>query len=242
MGGRRRIRWIGDMKSDATPAGGSGDTEARPGPRRCVPCADSRPGPSDDLHARLKAPHCLASRLLAPLPVMLALAVIACGVLVFVLARQGDDRHEARRREFLLSAVEEFRTAFTDFTRRRAIDVATPSMFKDAMAFGRSDVSLAPSGSTRYRHDHAYLVDAEGRLLASYPDGEDRVPLAVRRLLADLRAEGGARQHSATSGADVTGSVDRPGLSDYVAVDEEPLLAAVVVARNPLVMAGDETT
>jgi diguanylate cyclase (GGDEF)-like protein len=159
---------------------------------------------------------------IAPLAATLALAAIGCGILAFAAARQADDGQAAARRAFLIGAIAEFRTRFAASTLGWATDVA--NRWSAAALPGGG---IVPPDRDRHRHERAYLINADGRLVASYPASEDEIPPALRRFAAELGAEGDVR-HLAAGGTTSTAV-----FVDFILADETPALAAVAMMRGP---------
>ncbi len=122
----------------------------------------------------------------ARLVASMALVVLAVFALYagfgYGLAREGDARHQDHRRASLLGVIDEFRTVFADMTRRGAMNLAAGSLTAPELAR-----ALTPRGLSRYRHQQAYLLGADGGLLGAFPAAE-RVAPALARVAAAFQA------------------------------------------------------
>jgi diguanylate cyclase (GGDEF)-like protein len=165
--------------------------------------------------SRSAGPRELNWRVMLPFG-LVALAIFAvCAGLSFVLAQQIDFHLQQRQRAALTSVIGEFRIAFAEITHHRAGDVA------EVHRSGRPtqtvlEGALVPSGAKRHRHDAAYLVDHEGRVLATFPPGSSALPPALERL---LRGNGGARAPD--------GDVE----ADFVIIENQLAVAALARVR-----------
>src|SRR5580704_12834553 len=113
-------------------------------------------------------------RLIAPFALVMLAVFAACAIFGYVLARASDAHHQDQRRAALLGVIDEFRNVFADMTRDGATDLAAGDLGIGANLAR----ALTPVGLARYRHEHACVIDANGKLLAAYPGG-GRVPDTV---------------------------------------------------------------
>jgi len=173
----------------------------------------------------------LAARLIAPLALLALVATAACGALAYVLVQHSDDRLQHEHRAALLSAVEEFRTIFADFTLHRATEIATLTWLKGPLTPAEAATRIAPAGRSRYRPERSYLLDADGRLIASFPPGENAVPPAVMRLIESFRSDEDTRRSAAATAPELLGRDIAPVVSDFVTLDDHPALAAIALLR-----------
>src|SRR5215467_7447644 len=125
------------------------------------------PSPAGNAGARAPLMARLVARPIAPFALALLAAFAACVAFGYVLARESDARHQAQRRASLLGVVDEYRVVFAEMTRRAAASLSSVSL-----AAGPDLArALEPAGLSRYRHEHACLLAADGGVIASMPGG-----------------------------------------------------------------------
>ncbi|HUI97713.1 MAG TPA: bifunctional diguanylate cyclase/phosphodiesterase [Xanthobacteraceae bacterium] len=154
-------------------------------------------------------------RLIAPFALVMLAMFALCAAFGYLLARQADDRHQDQQRASLLGVVDEFRNVFGDMTRQAAADLAAHTLADRPALAG----ALDPAGLTRYRHQRARVVGADGAPIAAFP-AADPTPPAVARIIADYRAS-----HAGAAGA------RPPVMTALVALDGYPTLVAVASVR-----------
>jgi diguanylate cyclase (GGDEF)-like protein len=151
---------------------------------------------------------------MAVLAAMALAAMLVSAMLAYVLAQRSDDRLQRERRDDLVRIVDDYRALFADATLHRAAELAAvngPRVLSPAELEQR----LVPSGNPRLRAELIYVLDTNGTLVASFPSGETAIPAGVQQLVERLR----------TSGRDVVAS-------DFVAVGDQPALAAAAIIRS----------
>ena len=158
-----------------------------------------------------------ARRLILPLALVVLSAVALCAVFGFALAHQSDLRHQQQRAS-LLGVIDEFRTVFAEFTARQAVEMSA------AIDGGRLHAShlsphLVPAGFARYRHDAAYVVDNDGRLVSAFPIDAADLPAGIVRLVAAFRAERERRAAASTA--------EQPAWTDFIVVGDRLAVAAI---------------
>ena len=171
--------------------------------------------------SRRAKPRKSTRRLVLPFALIIVAALALCAALAFMLAHQSDVRHQHQQRASLMGVIDEFRTVFAELTARRGNEIAA-AMTSTGPAADLA-ARLVPSGVVRYRHDAAYLLRAEGRVLAAFPADAKEIPSALARFV-DLDAV-----HAAASPASVE---ERTVRSDFVLLDDRPALATISPLRS----------
>jgi diguanylate cyclase (GGDEF)-like protein len=189
---------------------------------------------SKRVSAPLTAPRTpvATSRLLfLPLALLVVVAFVVALVVGCVLARQKDDWYLAQQHASVSGAIEEFRTVFSDFVMRRANGLALIAARGGVLSAAVAEPRLAPRGVSHYRHDQAYLVDADGKLAASFPPGETKVPPSIVHIIESFRLEEARRRRSAPAETDLLDPEAAPIATDFVVLNDRPVLAAVAAVR-----------
>jgi len=199
---------------------------------------------SDQPSSRSHRTPVATSRLFfVPLALLVVIAFVIALAVGFILARQKDSWYLEQQHGSVTSAIDEFRTVFADFVMRRANGVALLSLRGGALSVSDAEARLVPFGLSHYRHERAYLVDGNGKLLASFPPGEARVPPSVTRVIENFRSEEASRRRSAPPAAELLDPEVVPVTTDFVDLAERPALAAIAAvstaatAQDPLVLA-----
>jgi diguanylate cyclase (GGDEF)-like protein len=150
-------------------------------------------------------------RLIGPLALVVFAAVALSVVVGVVLARQSDLRHQHQQRMSLIGVLDEFRAVMAEFAVRHAKVIAqNHGNTLDARLADR----LAPVSTGRYRYDAAYVVGADGRLIAAYPRDAVELPTGIHPLVESISRTKPADAASATSAR-----------TDFVVIDDRIAVA-----------------
>jgi diguanylate cyclase (GGDEF)-like protein len=184
------------------------------------------------LRGRASSPS-VAGRLIAPLAVLLVLASAALTGIIYLIARDSDQRQQIAQRQALTAALDEFRTVFADFTLGRATDIAAFVWQSQRPSVAEIGNRLAPTGLSRYRHERAYLLAGDGTLIAAFPPGTSDAPTRVKQIATAFRAEDTLRRQRTADAPALYAASIQPVTADYIAIDGEPAVMAVATVRSP---------
>jgi diguanylate cyclase (GGDEF)-like protein len=153
-------------------------------------------------------------RLIGPLALVVFATVALSVVVGVVLARQSDLRHQQQQRMSLIGVLDEFRAVLAEFAVRHA-KVLTHN-------FGNPlDARLVPPSAGRYRYDAAYVVGADGRLIAAYPRDAVELPAGVHPLVESVSRIKPVDAASAASAR-----------TDFVVFDDRIAVASAAALEN----------
>jgi diguanylate cyclase (GGDEF)-like protein len=166
-------------------------------------------------------------RLIGLLALVVFAAVALCVVVGVVLARQSDLRHQQQQRMSLIGVADEFRSVVAEFTARHAAEIAHD--FGTALDARIAD-RLVPVGADRYHHDAAYVIGADGRLIATYPRGVVEIPAGLQHLInPEFRNKPGAAANLVRARTDFIVVDDRLAVAAAAAIGSVPDATLVTV-------------
>jgi diguanylate cyclase (GGDEF)-like protein len=177
-----------------------------------------------------RTPLAMSRLFFVPLALLVVAAFAIALMVGCVLARQKDGWYLQKQHAALTGALEEFRTVFADFVMRQATGLEFTAGSGGTLSAAGAQARLAPAGSSHYQHDHAYLVDADGQLMASFPPGEASTPPAVARVIERFRSDH-ARRRSGPGPAALLDSEAAPAATDFTMLGDQPALAAITAVR-----------
>jgi diguanylate cyclase (GGDEF)-like protein len=157
-------------------------------------------------------------RLFVPLSILVAGAFVVAIAVGCTLARQADDRHVLRQHASLASAIDEFRTVFGDFVMRRASGIAALVDRGQAMSSADFEPRLVPTALSHYRHQRAYLVVGDGKVIASFPPGELTLPVPIVHAIETFHIEAATK---------LLNDNTAPATTDFVVIDDHPAIMAI---------------
>lgn len=173
-----------------------------------------------------------SARLIVPSALVVVGTFALCAGLAFLSARQNDLHHQQVQRQSMLGAIDEFRNDFAEFTRRRAVDLGAVIWTVESVSVADILQKLSPNRATRYRHDVAYFIGADGNLIASYPPGETTIPPALARLAQTFRASYSDQDRFAETVPDLPDEGIASVGSDFILLENKPAFAAVAAVRS----------
>jgi diguanylate cyclase (GGDEF)-like protein len=160
-----------------------------------------------------------ARRLILPFALIVVGAFALCAVLGFALAHQSDIRHQQQQRASVVGVIDEFRSVFAEFAELRASELSVA--ISSGGAISPADVTVRLLRPDHQRgHDAAYVVSADGRMIAAIPAGANELPAELARLAG---SDGRRGSEAAANRANGVGAVR----TDFVSIGERPALAAV---------------
>lgn len=175
-------------------------------------------------------PVAISRLLFVPLALLVLLAFVVALSVGAILARQKDNWYLQQQHASLSGAIEEFRTVFADFVTRRANRVAMFSWRGGVFSAADAEPQLAPAGLSHYRHERAYIVDRDGKLVASFPPGQVNIPSPIARVIERFRLRQ-ARDSSPTPAPLLDPEAAAAAATDFVVLNDRPALAAIAPVR-----------
>jgi diguanylate cyclase (GGDEF)-like protein len=173
-----------------------------------------------------RSPLATSRLFFVPLALLVVAAFVVALVIGCVLARQKDGWYLQKQHAAVASAVDEFRTVFADLVMRRANGVAMTAWSSGALSAAEAQTRLVARGTSHYRYERAYLVGADGKLVASYPPGETKIPPSVARVIDTLRSDKLQRSSDPIVPDPLVAEATSVA-TDFVVVGDHPVLAAV---------------
>ena len=167
-----------------------------------------------------------ASKAVALLATSGAILLLLCGGIALLLAMRSDDNRDVEQGALLRSATEEFRVLFAELTLPRVRELEGAAA--GGLSYSHHMARLSPLTSSRFRHEKTFLINADGELAGAFPH-DDMVPLPLRRLVAEFRADPASQIKVA---GDVPPLRSAAVVADYVTIDGRPAIAAVALLHD----------
>lgn len=169
--------------------------------------------------------------------IVIILAVVAA---VASLVAQAADEAKARGQvDAVRLALAEHRALFADKVSREATDLAAIYVDNTGNAATNAAARLLwPTGTSAMRHDFAFLLDRDYRIIAQFPqrfDGQTLLPSSVAQFLTGFRERTGVINvvnptWTATASAAIEGGGS--GATDFLLYDGKPMIAAAAVVSR----------
>jgi diguanylate cyclase (GGDEF)-like protein len=118
---------------------------------------------------------------------MVALAV--CAAVIWSLAERSDRLHRETQAQMLTETLADFRQIVGQMAVERAQRIAEILSDLDQQTSFDVHEAVEPAGPSRFRHHVAFLVEADGAVVASYPVGETALPATLQSAFGRYLAE-----------------------------------------------------
>jgi diguanylate cyclase (GGDEF)-like protein len=156
------------------------------------------------------------ARALPALAIAVAGVAVVCAAVGYFILRELDDRDLISQRQQLVAGIEQVRISGNELAASLAENLGSRPDFANASDLART---LVPPPALRARYNKAFVLDADGRLFAVFPDSTP-APAAIVRLAGELL--GSPPIKTAPSGQE-----GRETLTDFVLIDATPAIGTV---------------